>query len=448
MKVYLVGIGMGNPATLTLAARDALSASGLVVGAPRMLDCVRDLLRLAPGAGVEPASAAAALAAPEAPAAPGVPGAPRLVAAVRADDVVAALEGARAEVASVVYSGDVGFFSGAALLAGRLVGWDVEEIPGVSSLSYLAAKARVPWQDAFVVSVHGREGDAAGAVQAHAKTFVLTGGATKAQDVCAELVRRGLGDVEVVAGERLSYADERVVRGTAAELASFSFADLTSLIVLNARPVSRVGSAPCLPDSAFVRGEAPMTKEEVRELVVCKLKLRSSSVVWDVGAGTGSVSVEAALAAPAGRVFAVERDGRACELVRRNKERFGLANLAVVHGEAPAALEGLPAPDCVFVGGSAGRLREVVAAALAANPRVRVVVTAVSLETVAEAAGCLSGLGMADVEAVQVSVSRARALGDHHLMLAQNPVFVFSANGAGEAGGAGEACGAAAGREA
>lgn len=427
MQVYLVGIGMGNPATLTLGARDAILASGLVVGAPRMLDAVRDLLRTAPG------GAAAGAGAPGEKdvggAVAGAPGAPRLVAAVRPDDVVAALAASRARVASVVYSGDVGFYSGAALLAGRLDGWDVEEVPGVSSLSYLAARARVSWQDAFVVSMHGRQGDAAGAVQAHEKTFVLTGGTTKAQDVCAELERRGLGGVGVVAGERLSYPDERVVRGTAAELTSLSFADLTSLLVLNPRPVSRRTSAPCLPDSAFERGEAPMTKEEVRELVVCKLALEPSSVVWDVGAGTGSASVEAALAAPAGRVFSVERDARACGLVRRNKERFGLSNLHVVEGAAPEALRGLPAPDRVFVGGSAGRLREVVACALAANPRVRVVVTAVSLETVSEAFGCLSALGMADVEAVQVSVSRARALGAHHLMRAQNPVFVFSANG-------------------
>lgn len=403
MKVYLIGVGMGNAATLTMGARDAIAQSQLLVGAQRMLDAVR---------GACPCGADV-----------------RTVAAVRPDDIVSALAGSQAEVASVLFSGDVGFYSGAPLLYERLGEQDVEVLPGISSLSYLCAKARVPWQDAKVVSVHGRSGDPAGEVQAHAKVFVLTGGTTKAQDVCAQLVERGLGDVRVFAGERLSYEDERVVEGSARELAGLSFADLTVLLVLNDGPIRRDASAPCLDDGAFLRDKVPMTKEEVRELAVCKLRLQPGHVLWDVGAGTGSVSVEGALAVPRGQVFAIERDEAALRLLEANKRRFGLANLHIVPGTAPAALEGLPAPDRVFVGGSAGRLKDILACALAANPRVRVVVTAIALETVAEVMPCMAELGMTGIEAVQVATSKARKLGSYHLMTAANPVYIFSANG-------------------
>ena len=170
-----------------------------------------------------------------------------------------------------------------------------------------------------------------------------------------------------------------------------------------------------------------MTKEEVRTLALSKLRVEEDHVVWDVGAGTGSVSVECALACPAGQVFAVEKKQEALALLEENKARFHASNLHVVAGTAPEALQDLPAPDRVFLGGTSGELEEILNVIFRKNPAARVVCTAVTLETVAEAARLFAPLEGADM--VQVSATRTRSAGRYHLMDAQNPVWIFSGEG-------------------
>lgn len=166
-----------------------------------------------------------------------------------------------------------------------------------------------------------------------------------------------------------------------------------------------------------------MTKQEVRAVLLGKLGVGPEMVCWDIGAGTGSVSVELALQAKS--VYAVEREDDACRLIRANRERFGAWNLRLVQGEAPGALASLPAPDAVFVGGTGGRLREILRAVQAAAPGARVCVSAIALETVQAALAELEALGYA-CEAVQIGISRARRAGQLHLLLAQNPVFLVT----------------------
>ena len=172
-----------------------------------------------------------------------------------------------------------------------------------------------------------------------------------------------------------------------------------------------------------------MTKEEVRAVSVAKLRLRRGMTVWDVGAGTGSVSVEIARVLREGAVYAVEREPDALALIEQNRAKFGLWNLRPVAGSAPGVLGELPAPDAVFVGGSSGNLAEIVGAALEKNPGARIVVNAVTLETVTEALGCFGRLSLRAPDAVQLSVSRVREAGHYHMMQAQNPVWVLSAGG-------------------
>lgn len=397
MKVYLIGVGMGNPDTLTIAAKRAIEGSELLIGAKRLLDPFREI-------GCETREL------------------------IKSDDIAAALAEATCAQASVLLSGDVGFYSGATALYGKLGGYDVEAIPGISSLVYFCAKLHMPWQDATLVSAHGRDHDAVGVIQASSKTFCITGGKTKVDDICRELVARGFGDVKVAAGERLSYGDERIVRGTAVELAEMEFADLAVMIAENPRPVTRAFGAPSLADGDFQRGRAPMTKEEVRALAVAKLRVAASHVVWDVGAGTGSVSVELALAAPRGVVCAIERNAEAVDLMRRNREACGAFNMTIVEGEAPEALAGLPAPDRVFIGGSAGNMADILASAREMNPCVRVCATAVTLETLSELLACVRECDIQDVDIVQVSVARADSVGSYHLMRAENPVYIVTAD--------------------
>ena len=392
MKVYLVGVGPGSSATMTLAAREAIAASPLLIGAPRLL------------AGYDGKTCLPLIA---------------------AGDIAAAIDSAERGPAAVLLSGDVGFYSGAKNLYPLLSRHEVETIPGVSSLVYFCARLRIPWQDVFLVSAHGRSHNAPGAVQSHQRTFVLTGGNYRAGDLCAQLTEWGLGHVTVHVGERLSYPDERIVTGAAEELAGREFDSLAVVLAENPAPIRRPYSAPALPDSAFFRGKVPMTKEEVRSLVLSKLHLLPSHTLWDVGAGTGSVSAEGALAVPEGRVFAVERKEEALALLERNKAALGLTNLHIVPGTAPEALGGLPAPDRVFLGGSSGNMEAILRCALDKNPAVRIVVTAVTLETVAETVQCFARLELTDTDMVQIAATRVREAGRYHLMDAQNPVWVL-----------------------
>ena len=173
-----------------------------------------------------------------------------------------------------------------------------------------------------------------------------------------------------------------------------------------------------------------MTKEEVRTLAVSKLRLQNHHTVWDVGAGTGSVSVECALAVPAGRVFAVERKSEAVKLLEANRDKFGVSNLHVIPGLAPEALKDLPAPDRVFLGGTAGNLEQILAVILAKNPAVRIVLTAVTVETLGHAAELWKKFGFHDAGMMQLAVTRTRKAGPYHLMDAQNPVWMLWGEGA------------------
>ena len=395
MKVYLIGTGMGNPDTLTVRALRAIEACPVLVGARRLLEPWQEGHQCVP-----------------------------LIAAA---DIAAWIAGQDQSPVGVLLSGDTGFYSGAKNLWPLLKDYEVETIPGLSSLAYFCARLGTTWQDVRVVSAHGRSHNVVGEIQSHRRTFALTGGATKAEDLCRALTERGLGEVRVSVGERLSYPDERIVTGTAAELAQERFADLSVLLAEHDEPVLRPWNTPGLPDEAFLRGEVPMTKEEVRALALCKLRLQPWHTVWDVGAGTGSVSVECALACPAGQVYAVEKKEEALALLAENKARFHTGNLVVVPGSAPAALEDLPAPDRVFLGGTSGELEEILHLIFRKNPAARVVCTAVTLETVAEAARLFAPLEGADM--VQVSATRTRQAGRYHLMDAQNPVWIFSGEG-------------------
>jgi len=181
--------------------------------------------------------------------------------------------------------------------------------------------------------------------------------------------------------------------------------------------------APGIPDGEFLRDRTPMTKQEVRAAILSKLAVGPEDLCWDIGAGTGSVSVELALQTR--QVWAAEQKPEALALAEKNRRRFCAWNLRLVAGAAPEILAGFPKPDAVFVGGSGGRLAEILQAADRANPEARICVSAIALETLERAAGVLRAQGR-QVEITQISISRARAAGDKHLLLAQNPVFLIT----------------------
>lgn len=180
-------------------------------------------------------------------------------------------------------------------------------------------------------------------------------------------------------------------------------------------------------DECFIRGKIPMTKSEVRAVSLSKLELKRDSVVYDIGAGTGSVSVEAALAAPEGHVYAFEQKEEGCELIRQNQEQFGIANLTIVPGKVPESIRDLPAPDRVFIGGTGGNLEEILDTIRELNPHAGIVLNAVSLETLAQVTEYVNRHRL-PAEIVSLQVARAQLLGGYHLMQGMNPVYVITMN--------------------
>lgn len=181
-----------------------------------------------------------------------------------------------------------------------------------------------------------------------------------------------------------------------------------------------------IADEQFIRGKAPMTKEEVRTVSLAKLKLKEDSLCYDVGAGTGSLSIEMALRAHQGKVWAIEKKEEAVDLIRQNKVRFVADNLKIIEGLAPEAMQDLPAPTHVFIGGSSGNLKQIVELLLQKNKEVRIVINCITLETVSEALETAKLFGFTENEIVQLNVSRSKAIGRYHMMMGENPIYIIT----------------------
>jgi len=185
-----------------------------------------------------------------------------------------------------------------------------------------------------------------------------------------------------------------------------------------------------IKDENFIRGRVPMTKEEIRILSVVKLQLDEDSIVFDIGAGTGAVSIEMAVQCKNGIVYAIEKNPEAIALIRANREKFKQPNLKIKEGIAPECLAELPSPTHVFVGGSGGRLLDIIRAVREKNSRARLVLNAVTLETMAQLREIQEQFPeYSDMEIIQAGIARSKALGDYHLMCAENPVYIVSFGG-------------------
>ena len=325
----------------------------------------------------------------------------------RPADIKKAVSESGAQHFAVTVSGDVGFYSAAAGIRDELGGYELEFIPGVSTVNAFFARLGMLWQDAALISAHGRDVNLPDTVRRNRLTFCLTG------NNAAEIAKN-LGGIPVYVGENLGTAGERVYRTTAAELESCP--SLTVLLFQNDHFDDRCPAG--LPDGVFARLEGvPMTKSEARAIIMSKLRLRPDDIVWDIGAGSGAVTCEMALSAYRGRVFAIERREEAIRLIEENCRRLHIGNVTTICGEAPAALKALPKPDVVFIGGGGGRIIEAVR-------NKRLVASAITPETVAAALELLP-----DAELVQINAARGKKLGGLHLMEAQNPITIISSEG-------------------
>lgn len=398
LRVNIVGIGPGNPELLTGAAIKAIKESNILIGDKRMLAAFAEADK-------------------------------KIYDTIKTADIVeiAASANPEKDVLAVLVSGDVGFFSLAKTISGKLPDCECVRYCGISSLVYFAAKLQLSWDDAKIVSMHGRKQNLVAAVAENKKVFSLTGGEHTPQMLCAQLCEHGLDDVQVYVGENLSYPEEKITVGTAAEISKQNFPSLSVMMIINDQAAKYQPVVHGLADELFTRSKVPMTKQEVRSVSMSKLMPKATDKIYDIGAGTGSCSVELALLANKGQVWAFERNPEAVALIHKNKDLFGIENLEVIAGEALENIKNMPAPDCVFVGGSGGDLCEMLDIIYAKNSDCRVVINAITIETLAEVADYYKKHQDYSLEIVNVCVARSRKLGSYNLMMAQNPVYVMTA---------------------
>ncbi|APV45100.1 precorrin-6B C(5,15)-methyltransferase (decarboxylating) [Dehalogenimonas formicexedens] len=336
----------------------------------------------------------------------------------------------------VLASGDPNCYGIARNLTEALGTEQVKIIPGVSSFQQAFAAVKLPWDDAVLSSVHARPiEDIIGLVRRASKVALLTDKDHTPSNVARALIEAGI-ERQVYICQDLGTSDQRVYSGSLEETAKTEFSPLNVMILVSG-PLPEKSSMPLIGqvDESFSQrtpDKGLITKMEVRAVSLAKLALREDSVVWDIGAGSGSVSIEAARLARRGHIFAVERSPESLEGLKANVEKFGLGNVSVIAGSAPGALAGLPDPDAVFIGGSGGSMADVLAMVAGKLRRGgRIVINLATLENLAEASRSLQTLGF-DTDTLLVNIARSRAIGNLTRLEPLNPVFIVTATRQGE----------------
>lgn len=407
-EITFVGIGMGNPKLFTVEAQDALQKAQVIFGAKRLLEGIADIK---------------------------VPQYPYYLA----KDILPFLE-AHTELtrAVVLFSGDTGFYSGASLLSDEInayskkhkLSFQLQIHPGISAVSYLAAKLQICWQDAVLLSIHGKTADFYHCVEENQKTFLLLSGA---EDV------RALGQafydypekLQIFLGYQLSYPDEKIWSLTPSECLSVEQKGLYTAAIINERPKKKKLSG-AITDDLFKRAAIPMTKEEIRTISISKLKLTEDSIFYDIGSGTGSVAVTAACLSGTIKVYAIEHKEEAISLIQENKKLFHCTNLEIISADAPEGFSILPSPTHAFIGGSGGKLKQILQVLYRKNKQMRVVINAITLETLSQALMLIKEFPTTEESTIQLQTARAKKAGEYHLMQAENPVYIIAFTFGGE----------------
>ena len=396
-EISLVGIGMGNTDSLTKEAEKTIQEADLLIGASRMVAaCEKN------GQDV--------------------------YIEYNSEKIAAYIqEHPEYEKIAVVLSGDVGFHSGAKKLL-NVLGNQVKIVCGISSVAYFMSRIQKSWDDVVLTSNHGEEANLISLIRQNEKVFSILGKKDSVSELAKKLLAYGMNEVVLYVGERLSYADEKIQKGFPENFVDYE-GDSLSVLYAENKNYRQQSATHGIRDEEFLRDKVPMTKEEVRTVSLSKLRLSENSVCYDVGAGTGSVAVEMALRAYKGKVYAIEKKELAVELLKKNKEQFQADNLEIIEGFAPEAMEDLEAPTHAFIGGSSGNMKEIMELLLKKNPKVRMVINCIALESVSEALECLKILPVSDTEIVQMTVGKSKTVGRYHMMMGENPIYIISCTG-------------------
>lgn len=399
-SIYVIGAGMVGQEGFTPRAQELVNQSALLFGSARLLALFPDYV------GETVALDEKNLAA-----------------------MVTRLENLQGR-AVVLASGDPLFFGVGRYLLRNLTGKMIEFLPNVTSVQYAFAKIREPWDDAVFVSAQGRAlKDIVDRIVANDKAAVLTDAVNTPELIARELISRRRAGFKVYLCENLGSDAERIRVTDVRGLLELEAAELNVLILIREYEDSSDGYVPTLgiPDDDFVSIKKLITREEVRVVTLAKLKLRHDMCLWDIGAGSGSICVEADHLLPNGRIFAIERNDECCQFIRENMQRFNTRNVNLIEEGAPECLEQLPDPDRVFVGGSGGRLWDILNSVdqrLAVDGRI--VLNAVTLDTLIAAKEYFANAGYS-TEVVAINIARTRPDTQYQMFEAYDPVYIITA---------------------
>lgn len=390
-KIYITGCGCGTSISLTKEAVDSINEAQLLIGTPWLLE---------------------ALASPEV----------KTVPVHTAEQMYEAVTSADVPVITVLIPGDPAFSAAAQFLEMQL---DHEPvfICGVSRVSVLCSRTGIPEEKVRFLQPKTEKTRLSYAVSRSRYACIQPDGEISAADILTSLAADELGGIEVYLGSCLGQEREVIRHGPVNELKEAVYPEDTVLLFSNPdwSHYTMIG----LPDESFFRGTVPMTKFEVRNIASSKLEVCATDIIYDVGGGTGSVSIELARRAYDGKVYAVERLPEALYLLNKNRRHLRAFNMEIVAGEAPEAFAQLPPPDKVFIGGSGGRIDAIIGSVLSLNPRALICATAATLETLAAARQAFSA-HRCHAEVIQVSAARLVPRGNAFSMFeAINPVFVL-----------------------
>jgi len=338
----------------------------------------------------------------------------------------------------VLASGDPLFFGIGKRIVDAIGANNTLIYPNISSVSATFARIKEPWDDVRVISLHGRknEGRLLKALEEENKIAVLTDPKNNPAWLAARLLENQILNYKICVLEALGSVSEKVNWYTLAEAARMKFAD-PNMVVLKRSPIGTKDKERLFlgaPDNWYDHQKGLITKSEIRAIALSKLRLAIDHILWDLGAGSGSVAAEAALLISKGKIFAIEKNSERVAQIKNNKKRFGISNLKAIQAELPQGLEELPRPDRIFIGGGGKRLKSIItAAAQYLKPKGVMVINTILIPNVEAARATLEELDF-ETEVIQAQINRSRQMPWAERLEAQNPVWIISGMRKGECG--------------
>ncbi len=407
--IYVVGIGVSGRKSISRDAMNIMMRSGLVAGAERHLKEFPDIVarKIALSGGLEHG--------------------------IRA--IKQHLRSGKNRQVSVLATGDPLLYGIGELMIRTFGEGRVSIIPNVSVVQEAFARIKKGSAGVKVLSAHGRGPDAlvtiASRVSGADKIAIFTDKANSPAKIAKALLRAGLKGYVAYVCESLGTDKERIISGDVKLISNKKFSGPNTMILIKdkAEDKARGPQGFGLPDALFSCSKGMITKSEIRAIALSRLGLEETSAVWDIGSGSGSVAVEAALIARSGSVLAVEKQGLRMRHIRENKRRFKVENLFLMQGKAPECMKGkgLLRPDAVFVGGGGADIKDILRfASSRLKEGGRIVVNAITIDTAVVAIESLRKNNFTDTDAVQVGVSRLKDIKGAKMLSAGNPVFIIS----------------------